>query len=87
MIVIMPPQPPSLSGPTVITDAQRIILCRNETRSSVFQPVVKIEAALIAIPIRKLNSTIRTQSSRTHSSMGFHGLVVEDLQDWKGVET
>ena len=28
----------------------------------------------------------RTQPSRPITSMGFHCLIVEDLQDWKGLE-
>jgi hypothetical protein len=52
-----------------------------------FPTFVKNEAAPIAIPIRKtLNATLRTQPSPPTTSMGLHCLIVEDLQDWKGLE-
>jgi hypothetical protein len=86
MIVIMPPTS-VVPGPKVIVDVRRIYATPQRDPFVCFPTVVKTEAALIAIPIRKtLNATLRTQPSRPITSMGFHTLIVEDLQDWKGLE-
>jgi hypothetical protein len=86
MIVIMPPtsvangHEGSRARPAYYATPQRDpFVC--------FPTVVKTEAAPIVIPIRKtFNATLQTHPSRPITSMGFHCLIVEDLQDWKGLK-